>query len=102
MSDSAEVKRFLDTVGLCRRAGFLITGFDAVKADLPKAAGIFAAADISEKTLKEMRFFAEKLGRQVVVVPAEKAEFSQVTGKPTAIISVTDLGFAKTLRSIFK
>ena len=63
------------TIGLCRRAGKLVIGFDAVVQELDspktKAAGLVLAADISPKTEKEIRFAAEKHGKEVL-----KAEFT--------------------------
>ena len=52
---------FLSTLGLCRKSGRLIHGFDPVCDELKKPgnkiAGVILAKDVSEKTGKEMRFF---------------------------------------------
>lgn len=49
-------------LGMCRRAGRLTTGFDAVTALAAegRAALILAASDVSEKTGKELRFALER------------------------------------------
>ncbi|MGN0610909.1 MAG: 50S ribosomal protein L7, partial [Ruminiclostridium sp.] len=55
---------FLSTLGLCRKSGRLIHGFDPVCDELKKPAnkiaGVIRAKDVSEKTGKERRFFCEK------------------------------------------
>ena len=55
---------FLSTLGLCRKSGKLIHGFDPVCDELKnprsKIAGVVIAKDVSEKTQKEMRFFCDK------------------------------------------
>ena len=55
---------FLSTLGLCRKSGRLIHGFDPVCEELKnpksKIAGVILASDVSEKTQKEMRFFCDK------------------------------------------
>lgn len=49
--------KFLTSLGLCRRAGALLLGTEAVFASIRKkeAALVFTASDISEKSLKKVR-----------------------------------------------
>ena len=53
------MSKTLSTIGLCRRAGKLIYGFDAVveavKPPGSKVSGVLVTSDLSEKTKKEIR-----------------------------------------------
>jgi ribosomal protein L7Ae-like RNA K-turn-binding protein len=89
--------RALSCVGLCRRAGALITGFDACLRDIAKAKALFIANDISEKTAKEVRFHAGKRGKQLFLLPAAMDALGGVLGKRTGVLAVTDEGLAKTV-----
>ena len=86
----------LGTIGLCRRAGKLITGFDAVTAEVrapgTKAAGVLLASDLSEKTKKEIRFECGKKGVPVNEIPETLDDLKQVTGKRTGVLAVLDDG----------
>lgn len=71
-------------------------GFDAAVEELAapksKAAGIILASDVSAKTEKEVRFAAEKYGREVI-----KAEFSMddaknAVGKRVGVFVILDGG----------
>jgi ribosomal protein L7Ae-like RNA K-turn-binding protein len=87
--------RALSCVGLCKRAGALITGFDACVRDIAKAKALFIASDVSEKTAKEMRFYAGKHKKPLFLLPAAMDALSGVLGKRTGVLSVTDEGLAK-------
>ncbi len=93
--------RFLSTLGLCRRAGKIVFGFDAVcdemKKPQSKVSGIVTAKDISAKSLKEVRFVADKYGTEVFVSEESMDDFKSVTGKRTGIIAILDNGLYKSL-----
>lgn len=86
----------LSTLGLCRRAGKLIYGFDAVAAELEKPAaavcGVLLASDLSEKSKKEVRFICAKKGTAVTELTATLDDIKSVIGKRTGIIAVLDNG----------
>lgn len=86
----------LNTLGLCKRAGKLITGFDPVVEELAKAkskaAGIMLASDISAKTRKEILFQAEKYNVKTAELNATMDEVGSVIGKRTGIIAILDDG----------
>ncbi|MDR0822114.1 MAG: 50S ribosomal protein L7 [Oscillospiraceae bacterium] len=85
----------LSNISLCRKAGKVTTGFDAVCDNFPKAALVFALSDVSPKTLKELRFKAEKAHREVRLLPLTMDEAADVFGKRTGVFSVDDKGLAK-------
>ncbi len=95
-------EKFLSMLGLCRRAGKLTWGFDqvieAVKAG--KAAGIITACDISDKTLKNIKFETDKKGLEVLRTEIPQEELSFYAGVRAGVYAVTDKGFFKRLAEL--
>lgn len=91
----------LSTLGLCRRAGKLIYGFDAVEAELKKentaVCGVLTASDLSEKSKKEVRFVCAKKDTEVTELAETMDEIKTVTGKRTGIIAVLDSGLYRSV-----
>ena len=91
----------INTLGLCKKSGKLVTGFDAVVEEMAneksKIAGVLVASDISEKTLKELRFQSQRLGfsRPVIKIDATMDELERILRKRTGILAVLDEGFFK-------
>ena len=85
-------------LGIARRSGHILIGFDAVRAALlaDKTQLILLASDCSPKTEKELRFAAEGKTCPVVQVEADKDAFTAALGmqKPVAVIATDDRGFA--------
>lgn len=98
------MNNFLGTLGLCRRAGKLLYGFDSVteevKKTATKVAGVIVAADLSEKSKKEVRFICEKTGVPVCEPEATMAEIKQIMGKQTGILAVLDEGLFKSITKL--
>ena len=69
-------------LSLCRKAGALVTGFDAVKESVyqGKAALVLCAQDASEGTQARVRRFCEGLC-QVLTLPCPQAQLAAVTKK---------------------
>lgn len=92
---------FLSTLGLCRKSGKLIYGFDPVCDELKnpksKIAGVVIAKDVSEKTQKEMRFFCDKYETMLFVCENTMDEIKNVIGKRTGVLAVLDEGLYKSL-----
>ena len=85
-------------MGIARRSGHILIGFDAVRAALlaGKTQLILLASDCSPKTEKELRFDAEGKTCPVIKVEADKDAFTAALGmqKPVAVIATDDRGFA--------
>ena len=85
-------------LGIARRSGHILIGFDAVRAALlaDKTQLILLASDCSPKTEKELRFAAEGKTCPVVKVAEDKDAFTDALGmqKPVAVIATDDRGFA--------
>lgn len=93
--------KFLSTLGLCRKAGLMIFGFDAVCEEIKKpgnkVAGVVTASDLSEKTLKEVKFICDKYGVTVYTCAAGMDQIKSVLGKRTGVIAITDKGLFASL-----
>jgi ribosomal protein L7Ae-like RNA K-turn-binding protein len=89
----------IQTIGLCRRAGKLVTGFDAVTREIAnkKAAGVVVTSDISEKTLKEVNFCADKNNVKVLQIPDTMDDIEKVLKKHTGVMAILDKGLYKSL-----
>ena len=92
---------FLSTLGLCRKSGRLIHGFDPVCDELKnpksKIAGVIVAKDVSEKTQKEMNFFCDKYKVRLFVCANTMNEIKNVLGKRTGVLAVLDEGLFASL-----
>lgn len=87
-------------LGMCRRAGRLTTGFDAVIAlcNEPQAL-LLVAENASPRTVKELRFRAKE--HPLYAIPLTKEEIADAVGsqKPIAVLATADVGFADALRT---
>ena len=85
-------------LGIARRSGHILIGFDAVRAALlaGKTQLILLASDCSPKTEKDLRFAAQDKSCPVIKVEADKDAFTAALGmqKPVAVIATDDRGFA--------
>ena len=85
-------------LGIARRSGHILIGFDAVRAALlaGKTQLILLASDCSPKTEKELRFAAQDKTCSLIKVEETKDDFSAALGmqKPVAVIATDDHGFA--------
>lgn len=96
--------RLSGLLGMARRGGRLTTGFDAVTALI--AAGrdimVLLAADLSEKTEKELRFAARDRAYEIIRLPLGKEEVGRSLGfdKPVGVLALEDKGFAATVRTL--
>ena len=86
------MKNISQNLGLCRKAGALVFGFDAVVEAMRKhkAFGVMTTTDISPKTLKEIRFHADKYNVNVYDIPVNMEEMRAILGKPAGVLAITD------------
>lgn len=88
-------------LGMCRRSGRLVTGFDAVAA-LCETEGVLLmlAEDASPRTVKELRFRAAC--QPIHRLPLTKEAIAQAVGsqKPIACLATADEGFARAIRPL--
>lgn len=92
----------LSRLGFARKAGRLSFGFASTKEAIQskKAKLIIIASDISEKSLKETRFFAKDI--PVIRIENTIEEISAAVSFRAGIVSVNDQGFADAIQKQIK
>lgn len=93
--------KLIGLLGMCRRAGRLTMGFDAVVALCKEPNTLLLLADdASPRTVKELRFRAD--GAPLYRLPLSKEEAARALGshKPVACLAVTDDGFSRAIRPL--
>ena len=75
-------------------------GFDAVAEELGalRFGGVLLAADVSAKTEKEVRFRAEKHGKEVLKADFTMDNINDAIGKRAGVILITDEGLFGSVR----
>ena len=71
---SVSKEKLFGLLTICRKAGRMTMGFDSVKESIltDKAKAVFLASDISAKTEKEVRFFADQKAVPVHCIDATR------------------------------
>lgn len=93
--------KFLNDLGLAKKAGKAVFGFDEVVKymDLGSATTIFLTQDAADNTRKKILRLCEEYEKTPVTVPFSTFEVGKAAGrKPTAVFTVTDKGFDALLR----
>ena len=91
----------LSMLGLSRRANRLSVGSEAVTDAIRrgKARLVVLAADISEKSEKELRYHAGKASIPVIRISRTLTDLSHAIGIRAGIVSVDDQGLADAVQS---
>lgn len=94
--------KLLSFLGLCRRAGKMTIGNDAVIEEINNGESclVLLAVDASQRTAKEVALVAENNNVEIRTLSCSKQQLSQALGKLTAVISIHDAGFAKKLMQL--
>lgn len=82
---------------MCLKAGRMTLGMDLAK-DMCRngeAFGVFVASDLSEKSLKEIKYYCSRYETPLYSVGMTMDELGTALGKRSGIIAVSDKGFAK-------
>ena len=91
--------KVLTLLGFCRKAGKLVIGTEQVTALIKSGAAclVVLSEDISEKTEKEMRYFA-KNGKAVIIrLPFDRDTVAHATSTTAGILATADEGFCKAI-----
>lgn len=88
--------KILSLLGLCRKAGKITLGNDAVidAAEKHKSKLILLASDLSANTAKGILAAAHRNDVKITAVNRTKDEFGGALGKFCAVVSIDDSGFA--------
>lgn len=83
-------------LGLCRRAGRLVLGFDITAEAIAKknARLVLVAKDASARTAREITKTAQEAGLPARVLPLTMDEISYAVAKRAGVLAVCDSGFA--------
>ena len=84
-------------LSMSRKAGKLVMGMDMVKdaCSAGNAKAVFTATDISEKSLKEVRYTCAKYDVKLYALGMTMDEVALGLGKRVGVVAMTDAGFAK-------
>lgn len=83
-------------LGLCRKSGNLVIGYDNIEKNVKKCVLIVAASDISDRTARNIR----ALGKPVVCTDMTKVRLGSLFGSgEVAACGVTDSNFASALQT---
>ena len=85
-------------LGISRRAGHALVGFDAAADGIRKGKAyvVILASDVSPKTAKEIGFAAQQKRTAVLSIPADMLQIGRALGyqKPVGVCAVDDKGLA--------
>lgn len=97
-------EKTLSLLGLARRAGKLCGGFDLVceKVREEKAYLVLAAADISDKTYKNLMFEASRKNIPAVRIETDMAAMGKACGMKAGVAAVTDRGLAEAVQKLMR
>ena len=103
-SDKLPTERLSGLLGMARRAGRLTIGFHAVAARITdgKTDLVLFAADLSEKTGKELQYAAKEKTVKMFRIPLGKQELAHILGceKPVGVLAIEDKGFAASIEKL--
>ena len=96
--------KLLNFLGLCKRAGYLISGADTVTRAVNegKALLVLYALDVSDNSIKGVLRAAQDKNVPARQLPRNKEELSFALGKHCGIICTTDQGFAKKILTLLE
>ncbi len=89
------MNKILFALSLAKKAGKMVAGFDRVKTAVIKgeAWAVILANDLSEKTVKRVNYFCEDIA-DVYTTDLTQYDISQVAGRLTGIVTITDENLA--------
>lgn len=89
-------RKVLQTLSLCRRAGKLAIGFDAVKETVLKGRSklLVVSEESSEKTRKEIQYLSERYNVPMIELHEGINDLWYILGKRAGVFSVTDAQLA--------
>lgn len=95
-------QKIVNLMTICRKSGLLTLGFDAVKekAFEGEASCVIVTEDISQKTLKEVRFFCKNCNIDIVQLEIDSSDMLDMVGKEVVVASVESAGFAAKFRTL--
>ena len=96
-----EHDKLLSMLGICRKAGRLILGADAVAESINKGDAyiVLLTHDLSRRSEKKIAAAAVHKSIKVLKIPLSMDDIGALIGKASGIIAVTDKGLADAVES---
>ncbi len=97
------MNKLLFGLSLTKKSGKLTYGFDSVKTSVIKGEAylVLLTSDLSEKTVKRVKYFCENI-TDVYKTSLTQFEISQVVGRLTGVLAITDENLAILCRNAIK
>lgn len=91
-------------LGLCKKAGKLIFGFDMTAEAMTKktAVSVLLSEDCSERTARNIKRIAEETGTEVLILPLTMDEIGYAVAKRAGVLAVCDSGFSKKIKELLE
>ena len=92
----------LNMIGLCKRAGRLLLGFDIVKRAVLRneVCLVLTASDLSERTVQAVKRLCSQGQPPVRPIKATLAQLEWMVGKRAGVLAITDQGLAQKIQSL--
>lgn len=89
-------------LGLSRKAGKLIFGFDMTVDAMQKGTAelVILSCDCAERTSRNIKRIAEDCGCEVLVLPLTMDEIGYAVAKRAGVLTVCDSGFSKKIKEL--
>ncbi|MFA9380819.1 MAG: L7Ae/L30e/S12e/Gadd45 family ribosomal protein [Acetanaerobacterium sp.] len=99
---NSDNERLLSMIGMSKRAGKLVAGFDTVTEGVRTGsiACVFYASDVSPKTIKELAYICNQENAATVPVPVTMDEIKRITARRAGIFAVTDAGLRRKINEM--
>ena len=91
-------------LGLSRKAGKLVFGFDMTAESMQKGTAklVLLSNDCSERTARNIKRIAEKTGTEILILPLSMDEIGYAVAKRAGVLSVCDSGFSKKIKELLE
>ena len=97
-----ENNRLFGFLGLCKKAGKLVFGFDMTVEAMQKktAAAVLLSSDCAERTARNIKRIAEENGTEICLLPLTMDEIGYAVAKRAGVLAVCDSGFYKKIKEL--
>lgn len=97
------INRIYGLLGLCARAGKVVSGMDAVSDELKrnKIKLLIIAEDASEKTISNIKYLADKKSVPTIVIGTIEQNSKAIGKENRAIIGIKDKNISSGIKNIY-
>ena len=95
-------QRLLGILGLCRKAGKLVFGFDMTVEAMQKQSceTVLLSGDCSERTARNIKRIGAETGTEILILPLTIDEIGFAVAKRAGVLAVCDSGFSKKIKEL--